>query len=575
MATGTHPLPTHPASGLPHRTVPPESRALVCRDVAVRYQGCRKPTVQGVSITASPSALVVVFGRPGSGKSTLCAALAGEIEDVRGQVTLDGTDLLASREAACRTVGFVPADPGQYPELTPRQVLGVAADLRLTAMLPPADRARRVESVLSSTELVAHADTPIARLPAAYRRRVAVATELLNDPPLLVLDEPTADLDEDATDVFMEWLRRLAAAGHVVVMATGSSAQVERADLAVVLDATGQMIYSGPPEQLLSTVGPGRYAAAMAALPRRRHGTGRRRRRRASTEPGPASNALDTLPATRVLLRREVLRQRARPLVLARNLVLFPLVTSLLTAACTDRGLAGSPADPDPLQGFALTVLVMSTVLTAMLLTFSTLVTDHAAIEREHRWGVRPLSAVLAKAAAWIGPAAIQSVVAYTLYARLRPGPVAALPGTPVRAVMVICLALLGITSAMLGLFLGSMSRRREPVTVLLIAVAAALSVLTGLLVPLGHPASIGTYLLAAAAQVTPGRWGAAAIAAYLGFVPADAVATSPVPPDPLWSQDPVRVIVAAMSLVMLAVAYTLGAAHLLTARIARRRGSG
>lgn len=566
-------------------TQPPGS-VLICSGLTATYRGRTTPTIRGVTFEVPPRGLVVVVGPSGSGKSTLCAAVLGEIENVSGRVELDGIDLLASTAVTRRLVSFVPQRDALHLELTPRRALRFVADLRLGASYGPGERAARVEEVIDLLEMTSSASRRIGQLSGGQRKRVAVAMELLSEPRLLMLDEPNSGLDEGLDRLLMLLLRRVADRGPTVLVVSHSTANLHLADTVLALDADGHVAYSGPPSELLATLGVDTYAEVMNQL----RSTGpfppdrddvpapqgaqpsqiprRRALRVPADEPG-------TLLATRVLLRREVSRILAHPFTLARGVLLLPLLTCVLTAWAADRGLAGSPADPNRMQGAAMSVLITCTTFFAMALSFSTIVGDREVIEREHRWGVSPVGVVMSKALAWLGPALLQTLVTWTTYSLVRPGPDVVLAGVPAWPVLAASLALLGVASTALGLLVSSASRTLDRAVFLLMGTIAVLVVLTGLLIPLGNPKGVGGHVLATVAQLAPSRWGAAAVAAFIGYVPNEAL--EPIPGqrtlvDDLWTHDGGHVLVAWGSLVVLALTYTLLAAQLLVRQARRRR---
>ncbi|WP_143448638.1 ATP-binding cassette domain-containing protein [Kineosporia sp. A_224] len=598
-----------PSSGLlaadrpvaPHRAAAPPP-ALVCSAVGARYRNRRTPTISGIDLVLPAQGVLAVVGPSGSGKSTLCAAILGEVEDVSGHVLVDGVAILETPDLAPRLVSFVPQRDALHNELTPRQALGLTADLRLAPSVPKAERERRVAEVLGLLELASHADRRIGQLSGGQRKRVAVAMELLSNPRLLMLDEPTSGLDEGLDLVMMRLLRRVADDGRGVIVVTHSTANLNLADVVLALDIHGKVAFSGPPDGLLEALGVTTYAEAMAAL---RNGTAT-----AETVGTPAARRDDSRPATdgararsaeisaavarrtrrapagtapeiglvhtsAVLTRRELTRFAANRLTLLRGLFVLPVLSCLLTAWAADRGLAGTPDDPNPWQGVALSVVVTCTTFFAMAMSFGTIVGDRDVIEREYRWGVRPVAVVLAKALALAGPVAFQSLVTMSLYLALRDGPERPLDvGTPL-LVMTGSLMMLGLSSAALGLLISASSRTLERAILLLMGSVALLVVLSGLLIPLAHPEGLGGHTLALIAHTTPSRWGTAALASYVGYVPDPLPGMAPGDTslqDALWVHDVGHLTDAITSMASLGVTYTVAAMFLLTRQCGRRR---
>ena len=568
---------------------------LAAQEVSKIYQmGPNSVTaLDNVSLEIGEGEFVAIQGTSGSGKSTLCTAILGEVEQVRGRILLGGIDLLPERSPGRRLVSFVPQRDALHDELTPRRALTLTAALRLAPGIGPEERTRRVDEVLAKLQIAEHADTRIGHLSGGQRKRVAVATELLSEPRLLMLDEPTSGLDEGLDRVMMLLLRRVADSGCTVLVVTHSTANLGLADTVSALDAHGRIAYVGPPQDMLAAFRAAGHAEVMQTLRVEAREQPLRRRVRSRWGLGPFAGARSTVNraggeravagagsvgtdlgvwhSTRVLAAREFRRMAATPLTVARGLLLLPLLTVLLTAWADDKGLAGWMEAPNRMQGAAMSVLVTCTTFFGMALSFSTVVGDRAVIEREYRWGVPPAAVVAAKALALLGPVVVQTVVTLTVYLSVRRGPDHTLDGAPVWLVLGVCLAMLGIASMGLGLLVSAFSPNLERAVFLLMGTIAVLVVLTGLLIPLGQPSGVGGHTLATVSQFAPTRWGTAAIAAYLGYVPIElldqGIRTTT---DRLWEQDAEHVLRALLSLLALAVTYALAAARLL-ARQARR----
>ena len=578
--------------------------ALVCSDVAARYRNRRRPTISGIDLVLPQRGVLAVVGPSGAGKSTLCAAVLGEVEDVSGHVLVDGVALLEAPDLAPRLVSFVPQRDALHTELTPRQALRLTADLRLAPSVPQAERERRVGEVLSLLELATHADRRIAQLSGGQRKRVAVAMELLSNPRLLMLDEPTSGLDEGLDLVMMQLLRRVADGGRGVVVITHSTANLHLADVVLALDIHGRVAFSGPPSQFLAALGADSYAEAMAALRSGRataetlgaHTVGdgqddatggthtsqlrtaaiaaavATRTRRASSALAPEIGLLHT---TAVLTRRELARMVANRLTLARGLVVLPVLAALLTAWGADEGLSGDGFTSNSVQVVALSVLITCTTFFAMALSFGTIVGDREVIEREFRWGVRPVGVVAAKVLAIGGPVVLQSVVTVSLYLLLRKGPSTPLDVAPPFVAITGSLALLGLASMALGLLVSASTRTLERAILVLMGFVALLSVLNGLLIPLAQPEGFGSKALALVAHLTPSRWGTAAVASYIHYRPTplpDAPPGDTSMLDALWTHDTSHFVDALVSMGSLGVAYVVGAMILLTRQLGRRR---
>ena len=145
-----------------------------------------------VSLSLEPRSLLAIIGPSGSGKSTLMNALTGFSMASEGDVRYDEQSLYSDYDALRRRIGFVPQDDVVHAELTAREALGYAADIRFPSDSEPAVRRRRVDAVLDELGLDRRADIAVRLLSGGQRKRVSVALELLTEPSLLSLDEPTS-----------------------------------------------------------------------------------------------------------------------------------------------------------------------------------------------------------------------------------------------------------------------------------------------------------------------------------------------------------------------------------------------
>jgi ABC-2 type transport system ATP-binding protein len=195
--------------------------------------------LRDVSFSAAPGEVVAVIGPNGAGKTTLLSLLAG----IRPPD--DGT-LLGSSDR----LGWVPQQVAVYGKLT------VAENLRLFARLERvADPAAAVERMLEQTGLQDRAGDELSTLSGGNRQRVNIAVGLLADPPGLLLDEPSASLDPRQRERLWEFISALAAGGTTVLFSTHDVAEADRyADRLLVL-ADGELLYTGPPAELMGGAG--------------------------------------------------------------------------------------------------------------------------------------------------------------------------------------------------------------------------------------------------------------------------------------------------------------------------------
>lgn len=213
--------------------------------------------VNDVSMTIAPG-ITGLLGPNGAGKSTLIAMMGGFLAPSTGTVVLDGGPVWRNPEIY-RAIGLVPEAEAMYDMITGWQFL--LANARLHGLSEPAAAARRA---LESVEMVDASDRPIATYSKGMKQRVKMATALVHDPAVLLLDEPFNGMDPRQRLHLMDLLRRLAADGRTVLFSSHILEEVEQiADTIEVLVA-GRHAASGDYRRIrrLMTERPHQYTIA-------------------------------------------------------------------------------------------------------------------------------------------------------------------------------------------------------------------------------------------------------------------------------------------------------------------------
>ncbi|WP_160165578.1 ATP-binding cassette domain-containing protein [Conexibacter woesei] len=165
--------------------------------------------LRDVSVTVQTGATLVVFGPNGAGKSTLLRVLATLLRPHGGEVTVLGESLPRRDWAVRGKVGLLAHDALLYRDLSARE------NLRFHARLHKVDEAR-VEELLERTRLIGRAEDPVRTLSRGLLQRVAVCRAILHDPPLLLLDEPRANLDPAAAELIEPLIGRASGRTRVI-----------------------------------------------------------------------------------------------------------------------------------------------------------------------------------------------------------------------------------------------------------------------------------------------------------------------------------------------------------------------
>lgn len=211
------------------------------------FQVGRLTILHPFSFTLLPGEFVGVLGPSGCGKSTLLNLLSGQLKPSSGQLLYDGG---LPQEKHRKQVGFVPQDDIVHTGLSVQKALLYSARLRMRSDLDAGKYNEAVDHVIERLELQERRKTRVSKLSGGQRKRVNIGVELLTEPLLLFLDEPTAGLDPALEEKFMEFCSQLAGRGRSLVMTTHILQSLELFDLLIVLSA-GHLVFIGSPEQLL------------------------------------------------------------------------------------------------------------------------------------------------------------------------------------------------------------------------------------------------------------------------------------------------------------------------------------
>jgi ABC-2 type transport system ATP-binding protein len=240
--------------------------ALSLQDVRVRYADAL--ALDGVSLDVARGEIVGLVGPNGSGKSTTLAVAAGLLAPLTGGVAVEGVRRDADPEGFALRVGLVPQDCALYDELTAAENLAFFGRLY---GLGGRELRRRAARALSRVRLTDRARHRVGTLSGGMKQRVNLAAALLHDPPVLLLDEPTAALDPAARDALFADLSRLREDGHAVLLSTHHLDEAELGcDRVAVLDR-GRLVALGRPRDLFRRHGADRavlYGQLRSALPK-------------------------------------------------------------------------------------------------------------------------------------------------------------------------------------------------------------------------------------------------------------------------------------------------------------------
>lgn len=209
--------------------------------------------VSGSSFDVEPGEILGIVGPNGAGKTTTLKMLAGLIEPTSGSGTISGYDITETEMRS--TLGFLPEESPLYEEMKPLSYLRFFADLYDV----PRDVANeRIETTLSRLDL-SFRDRRLGDMSKGMKRKVAIARSLLNDPDVLIYDEPASGLDPLTTNVVLEFVRELREAGRTIVFSAHNLYHVEDVCDRVLVMVQGDIKARGTVQEIRDRYGETEY----------------------------------------------------------------------------------------------------------------------------------------------------------------------------------------------------------------------------------------------------------------------------------------------------------------------------
>jgi ABC-2 type transport system ATP-binding protein len=193
--------------------------------------------VDRVSFDIGRREIVGLLGHNGAGKTTIMKMLTGFLEPSRGGIRIDGLDIAEQRRAVQRRIGYLPENCPLYPDVTVLEHLDYQGALH---GIPTARRPAAIRRAVERTELGAKAGALVGTLSRGYRQRLGVASALLHEPDILILDEPTNGLDPSQIQ-HMRALIREQASHATVIVSTHILQEVEAICARVLIMRAGRL----------------------------------------------------------------------------------------------------------------------------------------------------------------------------------------------------------------------------------------------------------------------------------------------------------------------------------------------
>ncbi|SED58987.1 ABC-2 type transport system ATP-binding protein [Rhizobiales bacterium GAS191] len=244
-----HPEAAAPANPVVSRMTPPAPPAIEADNLTKIYDGA--PAVDALSFRVEAGSVVGLLGGNGAGKTTTLSMIMGLTTPTQGSVKVFGADMAHERNKVLHRINFESPYADLPHRLTVRQNLTVFGKLYGVTGLK-----QRIDELARALDLVDFLDRRTGQLSAGQKTRAALAKALINEPDLLLLDEPTASLDPDTADWVrghLEEFRRRR--GAAILLASHNMGEVERLCDRVIIMRTGRIVHDEPPEALIARYG--------------------------------------------------------------------------------------------------------------------------------------------------------------------------------------------------------------------------------------------------------------------------------------------------------------------------------
>lgn len=205
--------------------------------------------VDNLTLSVKPQEAVALWGVNGAGKTTAIKCLLGLLR-FDGQITVGGCDVRRQGRAARQLIGYVPQELAFYKEMTTVDMAQFYARLKGAP-------AARIAPVLAQVGLGEQGGKRVGALSGGMKQRLALALALLSDPPVLLLDEPTSNLDAETRAEFLQLLAKLRHEGKTLLFTSHHLEEVEQLADQVLILRDGQFVAQGAPEALQRLLRPG------------------------------------------------------------------------------------------------------------------------------------------------------------------------------------------------------------------------------------------------------------------------------------------------------------------------------
>jgi ABC-2 type transport system ATP-binding protein len=221
------------------------------------------PAVRSVTFRLEPGEVLGYLGPNGSGKSTTVKMLTGLLQPTSGVVTQDSADIKNNLAAYRKRLGYVPEEANLYPYLTGEEYLEMIGTLRA---MPESRRKLRIDSLLQLFALAPHRHVTVGSYSKGMRQRILLIGALMDNPDVLILDEPMSGLDVTSSLVLKNLIQALSARGKAIFFCSHVLEVVEKICSQLIILRKGQAIAYGPTSEVLQSIGQSTLEATFLQL---------------------------------------------------------------------------------------------------------------------------------------------------------------------------------------------------------------------------------------------------------------------------------------------------------------------
>ena len=204
-----------------------------------------------------------LLGPNGAGKSTTMNIMTGYLGATEGKVLIQGHDILKEPELAKKSIGYLPEQPPVYMDMTVREYLQFAAELK---KIPKKEREKQMNDVIRMTGIREVENRLIQNLSKGYRQRVGLAQAILGFPEVIILDEPTVGLDPKQIIEIRELIRKLSKK-HTIILSSHILAEIREVCDYIMIISRGKLVASDTPENLENRLKSSRHIELQAKAP--------------------------------------------------------------------------------------------------------------------------------------------------------------------------------------------------------------------------------------------------------------------------------------------------------------------